>query len=100
MLTIQKKLAKQLKRTNCSNVISDGDVQYGKLLEGIYPTAKQKRCLWHLPHTLKHLLYLEKLPIEDRKVLASYLANILKEEDFMKAQHLYIDLMYWFKSII
>ena len=40
-----QRLEKQLKKTNCSNVISDGDVQYGKLLENIYPTAKQKRCL-------------------------------------------------------
>lgn len=94
-----KSIKEQLKKTTCRNVISDGDVQYSKFLEEIYPTAKHKRCLWHIPHTLKHLLYLEKMPVEERAILSSYLAKVLKEQDLIKAQHLYIDLMYWFKSV-
>lgn len=94
-----EELKRQLKKTKCNNVISDGDVQYSKLLENTYPTANHKRCLWHIPHTLKHLLYFEKMLVEERGVLASYLAKILKEQNFMKAQHLYIDLMHWFKTM-
>ena len=94
-----KSIKRQLKRVKCSNVISDGDVQYNNLLEQVYPTANHKRCLWHIPHTLKHLLYFEKMPVDERVVLSSYLSKILKESNFIKAQHLYIDLMYWFKSM-
>ena len=94
-----KSIKQQLKTVNCKNIITDGDHQYKKLLENVYPTANHKRCLWHIPHTLKHLLYLEKLPVEERGVLSSYASYILKEKDFMKAQHLYIDFMYWFKSV-
>lgn len=94
-----KSIKQQLKAVNCKNIITDGDYQYKKLVEDVYPTANHKRCLWHIPHTLKHLLYLEKLPVEERKALSSYASYILKEKDFMKAQHLYIDFMYWFKSI-
>ena len=94
-----KSIKRQLKRVKCNNVISDGDIQYSNLLEQVYPTANHKRCLWHIPHTLKHFLYLEKIPVDERVVMASYLSKILKEKDFMKAQHLYIDFMYWFKKV-
>lgn len=94
-----RSIKKQLKIVNCSNVLSDGDYQYKKLIEDVYPTANHKRCLWHIPHTLIHLLYFEKMPTEERKILGNYATHILKEKDFMKAQHLYINFMYWFKSM-
>lgn len=68
-------------------------------METKYPNASHKRCLWHIPHTLKHLLYMEKLPVEERGVLAAYASYILKEKDFMKSQQLYINFMYWFKTM-
>jgi len=83
-----------LSKYSCDNIIVDGDNSYSKLKK-LFSQANYRRCIWHIPRNLSHLLYLNKVPVEDRQSLVSGLAKILKNPDFYKSISEY---MYFYRA--
>ena len=55
-----KGLKSQLSRYSCDNVIVDGDPSYLNLVKDVFEDATHRRCKWHIPRQVSHLLYMNK----------------------------------------
>lgn len=55
-----KSLKSQLSRYSCDNVIVDGDPSYLNLVKDVFEDATHRRCKWHIPRQVSHLLYMNK----------------------------------------
>lgn len=58
-----KVLKSQLSNISCNNVIVDGDRSYTNLVKDVFEDATYRRCKWHIPRQLSHLLYMNKVPV-------------------------------------
>lgn len=94
-----KSMNRNLSKYTCENVITDGDKAYNALTSDVFEKATHRRCLWHLPRTLNHLLYMEGIPGNERKCFSQALIGILKERDFSKSRNEYVKFTYLFKRI-
>lgn len=92
-------IRRQLSSIQCKNIIVDGDSQYKNIAQDTLRGATYKRCLWHIPRNLSHLLYFEHIPVNERKPIIKELVKILKVEDFNEAQSKYLEFMFWFKKV-
>lgn len=75
---------KYLSKYTCDNIIVDGDNSYSNFKK-IFPQTNYRRCIWHIPRNLSHLLYLNGVPVKDRQSLVMGLSKILKNPDFYKS---------------
>jgi hypothetical protein len=94
-----KSLKKQLSKYTCNNVIVDGDPSYANLIKDVFKDATHRRCLWHIPRQLAHLLYTYNVPVKEREAFVKGLASILKIEDFYKAISEYFDFIQMFERL-
>lgn len=65
------KIKKNLKALTARGIVHDGDMD----LSGCAPFVQ--RCLWHLPHQLKHFLWLDGMSHEDRQPWVKRLIDIV-----------------------
>jgi hypothetical protein len=65
------KIKNRLRILGARGIVHDGDMD----LSGCAPFVQ--RCLWHLPHQLKHFLWLDGMSFEDRKPWVKQLIDIL-----------------------
>ena len=63
-----KGFKKQLFKYSCKNVIADGESAYSSIIKDIFADETHRRCIWHIPRQLFHLLYMNKVPVKDREV--------------------------------
>lgn len=94
-----KKFKKQLSKYSCDNVIVDGDSSYSNLIKELFSDATHRRCIWHIPKQLSHLLYMNKVPFKDREAFLYALIGILKQKDFYKAINEYFDFIQMFERL-
>lgn len=94
-----KKFKNQLSKYSCKNVIVDGDSSYSNLIKNLFSDATHRRCLWHIPRQLGHLLYMYKVPVKDREVFLYGLIGILKSDNFYKAINEYFDFIQMFERL-
>lgn len=94
-----KDFKKQLSKCTCNNVIVDGDSSYSNLVKNVFEDATHRRCLWHIPRQLAHLLYTYKVPVIEREAFVKGLASILKIDDFYKAIQEYFDFIQMFEML-
>jgi len=64
-------IKKSLKALKAKGIVHDGDMDLSGCAKNI------QRCLWHLVHQLKHFLWLDDVPFEDRKPYVKELIQIL-----------------------
>lgn len=96
---VDKKFKSQLSKYSCDNVIVDGDSSYSNLIKDLFSEATHRRCIWHIPRQVSHLLYMYKVPVKDREVFLSALIGILKNKDFYKAINEYFDFIQMFERL-
>lgn len=94
-----KNFKRQLARYSCDNVIVDGDLSYSNLIKELFDNATHRRCIWHIPRQVAHLLYMHKVPVKDREVFLYALIGILKNKDFYKAISEYFDFIKMFERL-
>ena len=90
---------KQLSKYSCKNVIADGESAYSNIMKDIFADATHRRCIWHIPRQLFHLLYMNKVPVKDREVFLQALIGILKTKNFYKALSEYFHFIQMFKKL-
>lgn len=79
-------IKKTLKSLNAKGIVHDGDMD----LTGCAPLIQ--RCLWHLVHQLKHFLYLDGMPHQQKEPYVKELISILfgsHTTQIMKKQYLH-----------
>jgi hypothetical protein len=73
-----KQIKEGLKALKAKGIVHDGDMD----LSGCAPLLQ--RCLWHLVHQLKHFLWLDNLPLEQRAPYVKELIMILHRSSHVK----------------
>lgn len=94
-----KKFKRELAKYSCNNVIVDGDSSYSNLIKELFNDATHRRCIWHIPRQVSHLLYMYKVPVKDREAFLYALIGILKNKDFYKAINEYFDFIQMFERL-
>jgi hypothetical protein len=94
-----KKFKRDLSKYSCDNVIVDGDPSYSNLIKELFTDATHRRCIWHIPRQLSHLLYMNKVPHKDREDFLYALIGILKNKDFYKSINEYFDFIQMFERL-
>ena len=94
-----KGLKSQLSRYSCDNVIVDGDSSYLNLVKDVFEDAKHRRCRWHIPRQVSHLLYMNKVPVREREPFILGLVNILNTKDYYKALSSYFNYIQMFENL-
>lgn len=94
-----KKFKNQLSKYSCENVIVDGDLSYSNLIKDLFSDATHRRCIWHIPRQLGHLLYMYKVPVKERDAFLYALISILKNDNFYKAINEYFDFIQLFERL-
>ena len=94
-----KGLKSQLSNISCDNVIVDGDRSYTNLVKDVFEDATYRRCKWHIPRQLSHLLYMNKVPVREREPFILGLVNILNTKDYYKALSGYFDYIQMFERL-
>lgn len=94
-----KGLKSQLSRYSCDNVIVDGDPSYLNLVKDVFEDATHRRCKWHIPRQVSHLLYMNKVPVREREPFILGLVNILNTKDYYKALSGYFNYIQMFEKL-
>ena len=94
-----KSLKSQLSRYSCDNVIVDGDSSYLNLVKDVFEDATHRRCKWHIPRQVSHLLYMNKVPVREREPFILGLVNILNTKDYYKALSSYFNYIQMFEKL-
>ena len=92
-------LKTQLSNYSCDNVIVDGDPSYMNLVKNVFEDATHRRCKWHIPRQLSHLLYMNKVPVREREPFILGLINILNTKDYYKALSGYFNYIQMFERL-
>jgi Transposase, Mutator family len=58
-------------------IVTDREKGLPELLAKRFPELRHQHCEWHLSHTLNHLLYLDGVKLDERKVLKAELGKIV-----------------------
>jgi hypothetical protein len=74
-----KQIKKSLKTLKAKGIVHDGDMD----LSGC--AGFLQRCLWHLVHQLKHFLWKDNLPFEERQTYVKELITILHRSSNVKS---------------
>ena len=94
-----KGLKSQLSKYSCDNVIIDGDNSYLNLVKDVFEDATYRRCKWHIPRQILHLLYMNKVPVREREPFILGLVNILNTNDYYKALSGYFNYIQMFEEL-
>ena len=94
-----KGLKSQLSKYSCDNVIIDGDNSYLNLVKDVFQDATYRRCKWHIPRQISHLLYMNKVPVREREPFILGLVNILNTNDYYKALSGYFNYIQMFEKL-
>ena len=94
-----KGLKSQLSKYSCDNVIIDGDNSYLNLVKDVFQDATYRRCKWHIPRQISHLLYMNKVPVREREPFILGLVNILNTNDYYKALSGYFNYIQMFEEL-
>lgn len=94
-----KGLKYQLSRYSCDNIIVNGDPSYLNLVKNIFEYATHRRCKWHIPRQVSHLLYMNKVPVKEREPFILGLVNILNTNDYYKALSSYFNYIQMFEKL-
>ena len=94
-----KGLKSQLSRYSCDNVIVDGDPSYLNLVKDVFEDATHRRCKWHIPRQVSHLLYMNKVLVREREPFILGLVNILNTKDYYKALSGYFNYIQMFEKL-
>jgi len=73
-----KQIKKSLKALKAKGIVHDGDMDLSGCAQWV------QRCLWHLVHQLKHFLWQDNLPIEQRAPYVKELIGILHRSPNVK----------------
>ena len=92
-------LKSQLSKYSCDYVIIDGDNSYLNLVKDVFEDATYRRCKWHIPRQILHLLYMNKVPVREREPFILGLVNILNTNDYYKALSGYFNYIQMFEEL-
>ena len=58
-------------------IVTDREAGIPEVIKAQHPRALHQLCEWHLGHTMKHLMALDRVPVREREKLASRLGRII-----------------------
>lgn len=58
-------------------IVTDRESGIPEVIEAQHPGVRHQLCEWHLGHTMRHLMALDHVPVQERKVLVGRLSKIV-----------------------